>query len=115
MIQGKPVAAREGHFLLWPSAENLDINGDDINAKANFNMLAIQSRLSMALFGPDALGAKTSGLIEGDFFAQLNDNINLFRLRHAFVKLNWTHIEVLAGQYLEPALRNGLFSRNCIL
>ncbi len=55
----------------------LDMNGDDINAGTNFNMLAIQSRISLALSGPDALGAKTSGLIEGDFFAQANDNIDL--------------------------------------
>ncbi len=102
------VAAREGHFLLWPSPEYLDENGEDINAGTNFNMLAIQSRLSLALSGPDALGARTSGLIEGDFFAQLNDNIDLFRLRHAFVKLTWTHIEALAGQYWNP-----LFVTDC--
>ena len=102
------VAAREGHFLLWPSAVDLDENGEDINAGANFNMLAIQSRLSLAISGPDAFGAKTSGLIEGDFFAQSNDNIDLFRLRHAFLKLSWTHIEVLAGQYWNP-----LFVTDC--
>ncbi len=84
------------------------MNGNDIDAKASFNMLAIQSRLSMALTGPDALGAKTSGLIEGDFFAQANVNIDLFRLRHAFVKLTWTHIEVLAGQFWNP-----LFVTDC--
>lgn len=102
------VAAREGHFLLWPSPENLDMNGEDINAQPNFNMLAIQSRISLALSGPDALGAKTSGLIEGDFFAQGNANIDLFRLRHAFVKLRWTHWEALAGQYWNP-----LFVTDC--
>ncbi len=102
------VAAREGHFLLWPSPENLDMNGEDINAGANFNMLAIQSRISLAISGPDAFGAKTSGLIEGDFFAQGNVNIDLFRLRHAFVKLRWTHFEALAGQYWNP-----LFVTDC--
>lgn len=102
------IAAREGHFLLWPSPEYLDENGDDINAKSNFNFLAIQSRLKVAISGPDAFGAKTSGVIEGDFFAQGNLNINLLRLRHAFVKLNWTNIEVLAGQYWNP-----LFVTDC--
>ncbi len=102
------IAAREGHFLLWPSSEDLDENGDDINAKSNFNFLAIQSRLKVAISGPDAFGAKTSGVIEGDFFAQGNLNINLLRLRHAFVKLNWTNIEVLAGQYWNP-----LFVTDC--
>ena len=102
------VAAREGHFLLWPSAELLDEDGVDINAKANFNMLAVQSRLKGAISGPDAFGAKTSGVIEVDFFAQANDNINLVRMRHAFVKLNWTNFELLAGQYWNP-----LFVTDC--
>ena len=102
------IAAREGHFLLWPSPEYLDENGEDINAKANFNFLAIQTRLKVAINGPDAFGAKTSGVIEADFFAQGNLNINLLRLRHAFVKLNWTNIEVLAGQYWNP-----LFVTDC--
>jgi len=102
------VAAREGHFLLWPTPVNLDENGEDINKQTSFNFLAIQSRLSAKLTGPDALGAKTSGLIEGDFFAQASDNINLFRLRHAFVKLNWEYTEVMAGQYWNP-----LFVTSC--
>ena len=102
------VAAREGHFLLFPSAQKLDENGNDINEKANFNMLAVQSRLKGALSGPDAFGARTSGVIEIDFFAQANENINLVRMRHAFVKLNWTNFELLAGQYWNP-----LFVTDC--
>src|SRR5210317_2282001 len=89
------ICAREGHFLLWPAPEKLDEYGNDINSKSTFNILAIQSRLSGKITGPDAFGAKTTGMLEGDFFAQANDNINLFRMRHAYVKLNWTHIEAL--------------------
>ncbi|MCF8380275.1 MAG: hypothetical protein K9H49_11895 [Bacteroidales bacterium] len=102
------VNAREGHFLLWPAAESLDANGQDINAKSSFNFLSLQSRLSVNITGPDAFGAKTSGLIEGDFFAQANDNINLLRLRHAFVKLKWSNTELLTGQYWNP-----LFVTDC--
>jgi len=102
------VAAREGHFLLWPSPVELDNNGNDLNGKSSFNFLAIQSRLSIGISGPDAFGAKTSGLIEGDFFAQANDNVNLIRLRHAIVKLNWEHLEIMAGQYWNP-----LFVTSC--
>ncbi len=102
------ITARMGHFLLWPAPEKLGMNGEDINASPVFNILAIQSRLSGRITGPDALGAKTSGLIEGDFFAQANDNINLFRMRHAFVKLNWTRMEFLAGHTWNP-----LFVTDC--
>ena len=102
------VNAREGHFLLWPSARLDDAGGVDINSRANFNMLAVQSRIKGTISGPDAFGAKTSGVIEADFFAQANDNINLLRMRHAFVKLNWTKVELLAGQYWNP-----LFVTDC--
>jgi len=105
----KTVAAREGHFLLWPSAINRDADGNDINDKVNFNFLAIQSRLSVGLSGPDAFGAKISAKIEGDFFAQANDNINLLRLRHAFVKMNWTNTELLVGQYWIPMFVTACF------
>lgn len=93
------VSARDGHFLLYPTNENLDIEGNDINARASFNYLAIQSRLTGKITGPDAFGAKTSGVIEGAFFGQAEGNINSFRLRHAYVKLNWSTTEVILGQY----------------
>lgn len=102
------VAAREGHFLLWPSAVNEDANGKDINAVPNFNYLSLQSRLSFSWKGTEALGAKVSAKIESDFFAQNNENINLFRLRHAYVKMNWENTELLVGQYWIP-----MFTTDC--
>lgn len=105
------VAIREGHFLLYPMNEQLDSIGNDINAVPNFNMLSIQTRLLGKISGPDALGAKTSGLIEGEFFGQAvgsNEDVNGFRLRHAYVKLNWTKTELLVGQFWHP-----LFNVNC--
>jgi len=96
------ISVREGHFLLYPTNEKLDVNGEDINAKANLNMLAIQTRLTGKITGPDAFGAKTSGLIEGAFFGHSNGDVNGFRLRHAFVKLNWDKSELLFGQTWHP-------------
>ena len=96
------VDIREGHFLLYPKPVLPDAEGNDINARASFNFLSIQTRLKGDIFGPDALGAKTSGTIEGEFFGMANGNINGFRLRHAFVKLNWTSTELLVGQTWHP-------------
>jgi hypothetical protein len=93
------VAAREGHFLLYPSPEVKDSNGDDINATPNFNQLAIQTRLTGKITAPDAFGAKVSGVIEGAFFGHSNPDINGFRLRHAFVKFVWDNTTLMAGQY----------------
>jgi hypothetical protein len=103
------IAAREGHFLLYPMNEKLDAAGNDINAKANFNMLSIQTRLRGTITGPDALGAKTSGVIEGAFFGHSDGDINGFRLRHAFVKLQWTKTSLLVGQYWHPMFVTACF------
>lgn len=103
------VAAREGHFLLFPSPEVLDPDGVDLNAAPSFNFLALQSRFGMKITGAEALGSKITGVIEGDFFAQSNDNINLFRLRHAYFKMNWDKTELLFGQYWIPMFITGAF------
>ncbi len=96
------VSAREGHFYLYPMNENLDMRGEDINAKPNFNMLSIQTRLRALATGPDVWGAKSSAFVEGAFFGAVEGNINTFRLRHAFVKLAWPKTQLLVGQYWHP-------------
>ncbi len=103
------VAAREGHFLLWPMPEQDDINDHDINAKPNFNFLAVQTRLKGTITGPDAFGAKTSGAIEGAFFGHSNGDVNGFRLRHAFVNFDWGSTQLLFGQYWNPMFVTGCF------
>lgn len=96
------VSIREGHFLLYPQNENLDAQGNDINDKASFNILSIQSRLGAKISGPDVLGAKTTGLLEGEFFGHIESDINGFRLRHALIKLDWANTSILIGQYWHP-------------
>ncbi len=96
------VAAREGHFLLWPAEPSRDIENNDINEASSFNFLSIQTRLNLAVSAPDFFGVKTSGLIEGAFFGHSNHDINGFRLRHAFVKLEWENSELLFGQFWNP-------------
>lgn len=102
------VTSREGHFLLYPENEKLDADGNDINAKWNFNILSIQTRLAGSIWGPDVFGAKSSAYIEGEFFGNINPAINTFRLRHAFIKLNWKNTELLTGQTWHP-----MFSTDC--
>jgi hypothetical protein len=96
------VAAREGHFLLYPENKKLDADGNDINARWNYNILSIQTRLAGSIWGPDALGAKTSAYLEAEFFGNINPAINTFRLRHAWIKLNWRYTELLVGQTWHP-------------
>ncbi|MBN2572549.1 MAG: hypothetical protein JXA68_10510 [Ignavibacteriales bacterium] len=103
------VSIREGHFLLYPSNEDLDVNNEDINKKTSLNMLSIQTRLTGNITGPEAFGAKTSGMLEGAFFGHSDGDINGFRLRHAYVKLDWTNTSLLIGQYWHPMFITEVF------
>lgn len=96
------VEAREGYLLLYPKKPSLDKNGKDINAHGSFNQYAMIARLTAKITGPDVLGAKASALIEGDFTGASNTENNSFRLRHAYLKLKWNHVSVIAGQYWHP-------------
>jgi hypothetical protein len=96
------VNAREGHFLFYPQPELLDKNSSDINAKPNFNFLSIQTRLNGKITGPDALGAKTSAMIEGEFFGTSDADVNGFRLRHAIINFDWDRTSIMAGQFWHP-------------
>ncbi len=96
------VSLREGHFLLYPEPQLSDTLGKDINAASNFNILSIQSRITGAIAAPDAFDAKTSGILEGEFFGTSDGDVNGFRLRHAYAKLNWETSELLVGQTWHP-------------
>jgi hypothetical protein len=96
------VSLREGHFLLYPQPEKLDLNKADINAKSSFNILSIQTRLLGKITGPEAFDAKTSGQIEAEFFGTSDAELNGLRLRHAFVKFDWEKTSLLVGQTWHP-------------
>ncbi len=95
-------ALREVHFHIMPLDEQLDEEGMDINDNPSFNILSIQTRLNGKIKGPEISGIKTSGFIEGAFFGSADGNINTFRLRHAFVDVNWESGNLKIGQFWHP-------------
>ena len=101
------VNLREGSLLFYPEPVLPDALGNDINAHPIYSFLTLQSKLTLKITGPDAFGAKTSGFIEAEFFGNANTNLNVFRLRHAYVKLNWTKTELLIGQFWHPMYEVG--------
>ena len=103
------VNAREGHFLYFPLGEALDKNSADINAKGSFNILSIQTRLNGKLTGPDAFGAKSSAMIEGEFFGTSDADVNGFRLRHTTVNLDWKTTSLMVGQFWHPMFNTDVF------
>lgn len=96
------ISAREGDLSLYAKDKSLDANSKDINAAPTFHMLAITSRLGGTITGPDAFGAKTSAILEAEFFGNFDGGINEFRLRHAWAKLDWPKTQLAFGQYWHP-------------
>ncbi|MDI6401452.1 hypothetical protein QLX67_05550 [Balneolaceae bacterium ANBcel3] len=96
------VAARDGHFMLFPMKKEYDSEGKDINDQRSLNIMSIQTRLTARITGPDAFGARTTGMVEGAFFGSTDANINTLRLRHAWVNLQWENTGLLVGQYWHP-------------
>jgi len=103
------VESRDGLLLFYPENVKKDIHGKDINARPSFNFLALNTRLTVRIQAPDALGAKISGMVEGWFAGVSNTDMNGFGMRHAFIKMDWKKgTSLLMGQTWHP-----LFTESC--
>jgi hypothetical protein len=96
------VGIREGHYLLYPKGPDIAPDGSDVNSRPTFHMLSIQTRLAGRITGPDVLGARSSAYIETEFFGTSESDLNGFRLRHAFARLEWKRSELMVGQFWHP-------------
>src|ERR1035437_5728836 len=85
----------DGIIQLFPKPVELSA-GADKNAVAQAEMLSVNTRLGVDITGAPVLGAKTCGKIEADF-AGFGTSYYVFRIRQAYVKLNWTKTELLIG------------------
>lgn len=102
--------SREGLIHLFPKPANT-VNGKDINAFPQFEMLTLSTRLRTNISGPDAFGAKTSSLVEIDFLGTLEEYVRLPRIRHALIKLDWGTANLIMGQYWHPLFVNECFPK----
>jgi hypothetical protein len=93
---------RDGDVYLYPLKQKLNADNKDINAYNQLNMFAYETRLRAKVNGPEALGAKLSGLIEIDFEGRANGHENAPRARHLFMNLDWGKTKLLFGQYWHP-------------
>ena len=98
----KSAQVREYNLNLYPLDETLDSNGKDINDSDASNFLSVVSRLGVKAKGPNVWGAKITGTLEGDFFGNTEATIGLFRLRHAYVNMDWAKTSITAGQTWYP-------------
>jgi len=90
----------DGIIQLFPKPIELNA-GVDKNTVAQAEMLSVNTRLGVDITGTPVLGAKTSGKIEADF-AGFGTSYYVFRIRQAYMKLNWAKTELLVGQTWHP-------------
>lgn len=93
---------REGDFMFLPAAVDPDANGHDKNAVPTYNSLAIKSRLRVNASGPEFFGFKSNAAIESEFAGTSDGDINGLRLRHAYIQLTNSKVQLLFGQFFHP-------------
>lgn len=96
------VSTREDHVAFFPLPEVVNNLGEDVYETPSTTLIASYSRARVLLDGPEAFGAKINGRIEGDFFGTSTSTLHGFRLRHAFVNLDFGKTSVLFGQSWHP-------------
>ncbi|MBP5677005.1 MAG: hypothetical protein J6W88_00745 [Bacteroidales bacterium] len=78
---------------------------EDLNAVPHAQLQALSTRIGLNLEGPELLGYKSSGKIEGDF-GGFGTNNSVFRIRQAYVKFSnseeKSYGEILVGQTWHP-------------
>ncbi len=96
------VDVREASVLMWPADVKYDQTGYDINSASQMQMLGILSRAGLRLSMNNILKAKFTGVLEGDYFGNAEAGINEFRLRHAWMNLDWGKTQLGIGQFWHP-------------
>jgi len=94
-------AVVEGTFHLYPKDKEPDANGKDLNATPNSSFYTFTTRLGLDVTGPMLGSARTSAKIETDFGGFSSSN-TMFRIRQAYVALDWEKSQLLIGQTWHP-------------
>ena len=95
----------DGAIMLFPKPISPNTASADLSATPQAELLSVNSRLGLDINGTPILGAKSSGKIEADF-AGTGATYFVFRIRQAYVKLNWEKTELLLGQTWHPLFGN---------
>ena len=91
-------------FNIMPMDENLNAEGEDLNATPRTIYVAFSSRLGFDVEGPAIFGAASSAKLEADFAGFSATNM-VFRVRHAYVQLDWKNTTLIVGQTWHPSFQ----------
>lgn len=95
------VPDNEGVSALFPLPKRIDPVGRDINARGQYNMLTLQTRLFSRLYAPPIGDARVQGYIEVDFQGRRNI-AELIRMRRVYITCDYHNFSFLGGQTDNP-------------
>ncbi len=90
-------AANNGIFYYFPLAPVYNDRGEDLNRENSLRFGVANSRLSVRATAPNVLGGEAGAYVEADFMGS-GTNVGIFRLRHAYMSLDWKRSTLLIGQ-----------------
>ncbi|MEI6752039.1 MAG: hypothetical protein WCK78_02625 [Paludibacter sp.] len=96
----KSEESTDGVFNFFPKPIELSFETDK-NAVPQAELISVNTRLGLDIFGSELFGAKSSARIETDF-AGTGTTFFILRLRLAYMKLNWSKTELTIGQDWHP-------------
>lgn len=100
----------DNNNLVLPQQKRIDPVGRDINHQGQFNMIGLETRLRLDIYGLDIGCAHSNAAIEGDFvgvptiFSDVPSVINAYRIRHAYAAVGIPQLTFLAGHYWHPMI-----------
>ncbi len=97
------VASCNELFYLYPLAEELDANGNDLNEQSTMGFFSFVTRLGVDVAGQKIGNAVASAKIEVDF-GGFSSSYTLLRIRQAYLNLAWQESKhsLLVGQTWHP-------------
>lgn len=95
------VAPVDGNFYMYPMDKEYDAVGKDLNDTPNGSFYTFTTRLGLNVSGPVLGNARTSAKIEADF-GGFSSSTTMFRIRQAYVALDWDKSQLLVGQTWHP-------------
>lgn len=99
------VTSRYSELYFYPDKKTDDSQNDQLD------MLSLNSRIGAKVTGLSVFGAKAVAVIEGDFFGTAESYKNLFRMRHAYMKMQWEKSSLLMGQFWHPTFGPEVFPK----
>lgn len=91
-------ASRDEVQYAYPLAPDYNPAGKDLNRDGYLGFSVFSSRLHLRVTGPRLGRADTRAYIEADFMGASDEFLHTFRLRHAWIQLEWVRDRLLLGQ-----------------